>query len=112
MTNWLPEEAVSLAFDWLREASEVVAAAKINVSRKEFRAKKVYAKLFRVADGNIEARKAWAMDHPDYEAAMEEYFEAAEIWEQMQDRRNKCEACLEAWRTQEASQRGLIRSSR
>jgi hypothetical protein len=112
MSSWLPEEAVEAAFQWLREASDVVAAAKVNVLRKEFRAKKVHAKLFRIADGSVDARKAWATDHPDYEQAMEEYFEASELWEQMLDRRNKCEATIEAWRSQEASQRGLIRSAR
>ena len=112
MTNWLPEEAVSAAFDWLREASDVVAAAKINMLRKEFMAKKIHAKLFRAAEGSIDARKAWATDHDDYARAMEEYFQAAELWEQLMDRRNKCEACLEAWRTQEASQRGVVRASR
>jgi hypothetical protein len=112
MSSWLPEEAVHAAFDWLKEASDVVAAAKINMLRKEFRAKKVHASLFRHADGNIETRKAWATDHPDYEQAMEEYFQAAELWEQILDRRNKCEATIEAWRSQEASQRGVIRSAR
>lgn len=112
MTQWLPQEAVDAAFDWLREASDVVAAAKINMLRKEFRAKKAHAALFRVAEGSIEARKAWATDHEDYERAMEEYFQAAELWEQILDRRNKCEATIEAWRSQEASQRGVIRSSR
>lgn len=112
MINWLPEEAVQAAFDWLREASDVVAAAKVNVLRKEFQAKKIHAKLFRNAEGSIEARKAWATDHSDYETAMEAYFQAVEIWEQMLDRRNKCEATIEAWRSQEASQRNLVRGAR
>jgi len=112
MSSWIPEEAVQAAFDWLREASDVVAAAKVNVLRKEFAAKKVHARLFRFGEGSVEARKAWATDHEDYERAMNAYFEASEIWEQMLDRRNKREACLEAWRTQEASQRGMVRSAR
>jgi hypothetical protein len=112
MSFQIPEEAVAQAFDWLKEASDVVAAAKVNVLRKDFAAKKTHARLFRFAEGSIELRKAWATDHPDYEAAMNAYFEASEIWEQMLDRRNKCEAVIEAWRTEQASQRGLIRSGR
>lgn len=112
MSSWLPEEAVQAAFDWLREASDVVAAAKVNVLRKEFMAKKVHARLFRHAEGSIELRKAWATDHPEYEAAMNAFFEASELWEQMLDHRNKCEATIEAWRSQEASQRSVIRSAR
>lgn len=112
MSTWLPEEAVHNAFEWLKEASDVVAAAKVNVLRREFAAKKVHARLFRFGEGSIEARKAWATDHEDYEKAMNAYFEASEIWEQMLDRRNKCEACIEAWRSEQASQRGLVRSVR
>lgn len=110
--SWIPEEAIQAAFDWLREASDVVAAARVNVLRKEFLAKKTHARLFRNAEGSIELRKAWATDHPDYEAAMNAYFEASEIWEAMLDSKNKKEATIEAWRSQEASQRGVIRSGR
>lgn len=110
--HWIPDEAIEAAFEWLKQSSEVVAAARVNVLRKEFMAKKVHAGLFRHADGSVEARKAWATDHEKYAQAMEEYFQAVEIWETLQDQRNKCEATIEAWRSQEASQRGVIRSAR
>lgn len=105
----IPEAAVQAAFDWLVAESATFAAARANVLRKEYAAKKIFAKLFRAADGSVEMRKAWAMCHDDYAQAMEDVFTAEETWTLMQDQKNKAEAILEAWRTQEASQRAVHR---
>lgn len=103
----IPEEAVQAAFDWLLSSSNDVAAARANLIRAEFKAKKVHARIFLRATGSVESRKAQATDHPDYEEAMERVFVAEETWTRLQDQRSKAEAILEAWRTQEASQRAI-----
>lgn len=107
MRNLIPEEAVQAAFDWLREESDIVGAARANLVRAEFQAKRVHARLMKDAEGAMELRKAKATDHPEYAAVMENLARAEGIWETLKDKRSKAEAILEAWRTQEASQRGL-----
>jgi hypothetical protein len=107
MRDLIPEEAVQAAFDWLRENSQVVGGARANLIRAEFRAKRVHARLMRHATGAMELRKAQATDSEEYAEAMEQLARAEEIWETLKDKRSKAEAILEAWRTQEASQRGL-----
>ena len=107
MSNFIPDEAVQAGFDWLREKSDVVGAARANVVRCEYKAKRVLARLMKQAEGAMELRKAKAIDNDEYAEAMEDLARAEGIWETLKDRRSKAEAILEAWRTQEASQRGL-----
>jgi len=107
MTLYIPDEAVQAGFDWLRERSDIVGAARANVVRAEYKAKRVMARLMRHATGAMELRKAQAIDSDEYAEAMENLARAEEIWESLKDKRSKAEAILEAWRTQEASQRGL-----
>jgi hypothetical protein len=101
----LDDAAVEAAYKWLNESSEEIALARAEVLRKEFRAKKVFARLVLHAAGSVEIRKAIATTHEEYEAAMEEYFEASRVWELMQDQRNRAETIGKAWQTAEASGR-------
>ena len=111
MAQILSQEAIDGAFEWLQTNSETVAIAKVKVKRTEYQAKRIFARLFKRAEGSVETRKAWATDHEDYAQAMEAVFEAEEAWEQMADQRNKREIILELWRTKEASER-QVRSIR
>lgn len=103
----IPEEAVQAAFDWLQSRSEIVGAARANLVRADYKAKRVFARLVRTGIGAVEVRKATAMDSEEYAEAMENLARAEEAWETLRDKRSKAEAILEAWRTQEASQRGI-----
>ena len=101
----ITDDAVEMAFKYLHSSSEEIAVARANRIRAEYQAKRVFARLFRHADGNIEMRKAYATDHDDYAAAMERVAKSDETWELMSDQRNRAELILEAWRTAEASER-------
>jgi spermidine/putrescine-binding protein len=101
----LDDAAVEAAYKWLNESSEEIALAWATVLRKEYRAKKVHARLVRHGSGAMELRKAVATDHEEYETAMEEYFEAARVWELMKDQRDRARAIGDAWRTAESSGR-------
>ena len=101
----LTDEAVQMAFDYLKNSSEEIAVARANVIRSEYAAKRVFSRLFRKGDGSVEMRKAYATDHDDYAEAMEHLAVAEETWERMRDQRNRAELILEAWRTAEASDR-------
>ncbi len=105
----ISEEAVDAAFHWLLSSSEEIAAARGNKVRKEYLAKRVFARMFKHADGNIEMKKAIAMDSEEYAAAMEDVAIAEETWERASDQRNRAQIIIEVWRTSEASQRSIQR---
>lgn len=105
----IPEAAVNAAFDWLLSSSDEIAAARGNKVRKEYVAKRIFARMFKHADGNVEMKKAIAMDSEEYAQAMEEVAIAEETWERMSDQRNRAQIIIEAWRTSEASQRAIQR---
>ena len=107
----ISDEAVEMGFSYLNTSSQEIAAARGNQIRMEYKAKRVFARKFLEAEGNVETRKAAATDHSDYAAAMENVAVAEETWERMKDQRNRAELIIKAWQTAEASGR-QIRSIR
>lgn len=107
MSKLLSDEIVQTAFDWLLKSSDEIAMARGNTIRAEFKAKKVFARLFMLADGSVEARKSWAQCHDEYAVAMENVAVAEETWERARDQRNRAELIIEAYRTMEASERAV-----
>lgn len=105
----ISEAAVDAAFHWLLSSSDEIAAARGNKVRKEYLAKRIFARMFKHAEGNIEMKKAIAMDSEEYAAAMEDVAISEEVWERMTDQRNRAQLIIEAWRTSEASQRAIQR---
>jgi hypothetical protein len=105
----ISQDVLDSAFNWLLKSSDEIASARGNSVRMEYKAKRVFARLFRHAEGSVEMRKAFAMDHDEYAEAMENVAIAEETWERAKDQRNRCELILETWRTQEASQRAITR---
>lgn len=103
----ISDEAVEMGFHYLNTSSEEIAMARANQIRAEYKAKRVFAKLFLRAEGNVESRKAWATDHEEYAEAMENVAIAESTWERMRDQRNRAELIIEAWRTAEASGRTI-----
>jgi predicted ribonuclease toxin of YeeF-YezG toxin-antitoxin module len=101
----LDDAAVEAAYKWLNESSEEIALARAEHLRKEYKAKRVHARLVKHGTGAMDLRKAVATDHEEYAAAMEDYFEASRVWDLMQDQRERAKAICEAWRTAEASGR-------
>lgn len=105
----ISEAAVDGAFDWLLSASDEIAAARGNKVRKDYQAKRIFARMFKHAEGNIEMKKAIAMDSDEYAAAMEDVAIAEETWSRMDDQRNRAVLIIEAWRTLQASRRAIDR---
>jgi hypothetical protein len=108
----LTEQQVQAAFDVLTSPSADVGAARAMAIRTKFKAEKVWARLYRQASGTIDARKAWATEHEEYEAAMESYAVAEGRWEELKDARNKAELIMEAWRTMSSNERTVMRATR
>lgn len=105
----IPTEAVDGAFSWLLSSSDKIASARANVIRAEYKVKRVYSRLYKAAEGSIESRKAWAIDHDEYAEAIEMLAQAEEAWEYAKDQRHKAEIIIEAWRTEQASRRAVDR---
>ena len=101
----ISDEAVEMGFHYLNDSSEEIALARANQIRAEFRAKKVFARMFKHSAGSVEMRKAIAMDSDEYAAAMEDVAIAEATWERMKDQRNRAELIIKAWQTFEASDR-------
>jgi hypothetical protein len=121
MNSPITPKLVQMAFDWLSESSDHVAAkrvavmaAKRAVQRAENECKRTHARLCRSMDGSVEARKWAATCHEDYEKAQlvvdkaEEELAAREgEWESVLDSREKCKMICEVWRTSSANERHM-----
>jgi hypothetical protein len=112
-------ELVQIAFDWLNESSDHVAAKRVALmhanrlrDRVEEKCKRVHAGLCRHGEGSVEARKWAATCHENYTKAQAELDKAEEEvavrvgeWEAVTDQREKCKMIIEAWRSQQANER-------
>lgn len=109
----ITQEMAQAAFDWLASNSDDVAHARGALIRAEYRTKKVMAKEFLKADGgSVDARKAAATCSNAYQEACEDHAKAEADWEKLRDQRNKFELLIEAWRTMQSNERGLVRATR
>ena len=108
----ITQEMAQAAFDWLASNSDDVAQARGALIRAEYRVKKIHAKEFLKADGSVDVRKSVATCSAEYEDACEDHAAADAQWEKMKDQRNKFSLLIEAWRTQNSNERGLMRASR
>ncbi len=108
----IDEAWVQAAVDYLVENSGSAAAAHSNVLRADYKRKQTRAALILAADQPTVAKsEAWAECHPDYVAVCEKHACAVEIDETHRNERNKAVVLIEAWRTSQATLRGLGRMS-
>ena len=105
------EAMLNAAFDYLNEQGESAAQARADLVIAEYRRKKARAAIILASrERTITLREAEAECHPDvYEASMVEA-EATKAVEWHRHQRSRAEAIIEAWRTQEATVRGLARA--
>lgn len=97
---------VETALDYLATNDEAAAAARAQRVRAEHERKRVRARLILASDEKTAGlREAWAEAHADYGAACEAEALAVEEDELHRNRRNKADAIIEFWRTQEATRR-------
>lgn len=102
------EKMIHAAFDWLEDHASPAAAAKAERIRAEYGTKRVKARLFLEAPaGNISERDAWAMVQADFGTAVDREAEAVRNDEFFRAERTKCEAIIEAWRSEQANFRAM-----
>ena len=100
------DEMMGEALEYLATSSEHIAAARANRIRAEFKRKRIRAKLILESNqSSAIAREAWAEAHQLYHEACEEEVKAVEADEYARAERNKADAILEAWRTENANHR-------
>jgi len=100
------DEMMEEVLNYLATSSEHIAAARANRIRAEFKRKRIRAKLILESNqSSAIAREAWAEAHALYHEACEEEVLAVEADELARAERNKADAVLEAWRTENANHR-------
>ena len=102
----ISDQAIEEALNYLATSVEITAAARANRIRTEFVRKQTRAMLMlRSPESSAAMREAWAESHVDYKAACEQEAQAVEADEWHRAKRNQCDMVIEAWRTEQASNR-------
>ncbi len=101
------DQMVQDAFDWLKDHADSAAAAKAEKIRAEYRVKVARGRVFGESEGTVAERQAQADCDPQTQCAYDDEAEAAEKDEWHRGPRAKCEAIIEAWRTEQANYRSM-----
>lgn len=102
----ITDNMVETALRTLATTAKETAAARAIRLRAEFRRKRVRAQLLlRSGERTSEARSAWAESQDDYERACQAEVDAVENDERLRAERSDAAIIIEAWRTEQASNR-------
>lgn len=105
-TKLIADEAIEEALQYLATSSEMAAAARAARLRGEFERKRVRSRLILQSnEKTMGMKEAWAECHPDYVSACEAELKAFEADEYYRNKRNACDAIIEAWRSEQANNR-------
>lgn len=86
-----------------------VAELHADVERAEYRAKAVKDAIFLRSEGSVAERNAIAGTHPEYSAAMENYFAALQAHEALRNERSREVLITDVWRSlSSARTKGMI----
>ena len=101
----IDETRLHKALTYLATTDEPCAEAKAEMERAEFRAKAVKDAMFKRLDGSVADRQAAAGSSQEYDAAMEQYFDALKQYEAMRNKRSTEAIVVETWRSLNAARR-------
>jgi hypothetical protein len=93
------------AFEFLRDTTGAIGAAKAELERAEILRKRVRKRLFVTFEGSVAQREAQAENEPDTCAADDRYIEAVSAYETLRAKREVETIALEVWRTESANRR-------
>lgn len=103
----ISDTLVQQAFDWLKENAKPSAAARAARIRAEHNTKRVKAQQFLSHEGSVAERDAQAIASTEYDEAVEAECAAVEADEFHRNQRNKAEAIIDAWRTEQSNYRAM-----
>lgn len=110
MSNFLTDDQVSAALDYLSQDPHPVASARADVTRAENTRKSAYANAFLNADGKtIDEKKARAEITPEYELAKKHEADAILKFRSEEARVNNASLICELWRSVQANARAAER---
>lgn len=102
----ISDQRADEAFEYLRDTTEAIGAAKAELERSEILRKRTRKRLFLGApDGSVAMREAFAEVQGDTEAADDRYVEAVSAFEALRARRDVETIALDVWRTESANRR-------
>ena len=105
-TKLIADEAIEEALNYLATTSETAAAARAALLRSQFERKRVRSRLvLQSNEKTVGLKECWAECHPDYLDACEAELKAYEADEYYRNKRNACDAIIEAWRSEQANNR-------
>ena len=106
MSRLVTDEMMEEALNYLATSSDLIASARAQRLRAEFKRKRLRAKLILESNQpSATMREAWAEAHPEYHKACEEEVTAVEADEHARAERNKADTIIETYRTEEATRR-------
>jgi hypothetical protein len=106
MTNFITDEMMEEALVFLSVHSALGAEARAERFKAEHARKRVRANLILTSEEKtVVLKEAWSEQHPRYVEAIDDEAEAIRNDEFYRSERNKAEAIIEAWRSEQANQR-------
>ena len=105
----IPDKRLEDALAKLAQTDAEIADRHAEVERSEFRAKAVKDAIFLRSECSVAERNAIAGTHPEYTAAMENYFAALQVHEKLKNERSREVLIIDVWRSlSSARTKGLI----
>lgn len=105
----IPDKRLEEALKKLAETDAPIAELHANVERMEYRAKAVKDAVFLRSEGSVAERNAIAGTHPEFTAAMENYFTALQAHDTMKNERSREVLVIDVWRSlSSARTKGII----
>lgn len=101
----ISDERLSQAMKYLAETDKQCAELKAEVARKDYICKKTRARIFLLATGNNEERKAHAETSADTENVEFERYNTIAEFEKLRAKRETESLVIEVWRTLSANRR-------
>lgn len=101
----IPDNRCSKALHYLADTDEECAVLKTDVQRKEYALDLAKRRVFLVADGNIEERKARAECSPDVQTAIAAHLDALVAFERVKAKRATEAMIVDTWRSVNANRR-------
>jgi len=99
------EQQLENALRFLADSDAEFAQEKAELERSEIRRKRARARVFLIASGNVEERKATAETSPDVEQADDAYIASVKAFETLKAKRERADIVVGVWRSIEASRR-------
>lgn len=97
MTNWA--ERADKAVNYLAETDRQIAELKVLHEKTKRQAKRIWSAIFLRVDGSVEARKAQAEVHEEYQAAQAAEMTALKEYEVLRNERDTAVLVVDFWRS-------------